>query len=235
MTHRITMKVLHDWLGITPSTPGYGTTFGARSKAALFAKLSNRRAPAITAADIKRVAADLGVSEAIIRAVRAVEAPRGAFDDDGRPSILFERHKFRAHTQPAGRFDKTHSALSGGPYGPGGYGKFSAQYEKLAAACALDPEAAFSACSWGAFQVLGENARALDYESPLHMAESLTVSEAAHLDCFARFVRTNRLQDELQACRPGQPESCVPFVSRYNGPGFRQFSYHTKLARAALA
>lgn len=230
---RLTIRNLHDRIGITPDVPGYGTAFGARSKAALSAHLSNKSAPALTAADFARVAAELRAPVAIIRAVRKVEAPRGPFDDQGRPSLLFERHVFRRNTDPAGRFDKSHPDLSGPAYGPGGYGAFSAQYDRLAAACALDPEAAFQACSWGAFQVLGENAVALGYASALDMVEALTVSEAAHLDSFARFVRTNGLEDELRACRPGDPDSCIPFVSKYNGPGFRQFNYHVKLAEAA--
>jgi len=124
--------------------------------------------------------------------------------------------------------------LCGPPYGPGGYGKFSAQYGKLAQAAALDPEAAFRACSWGAFQVLGENAVALGYPSAFAMALSLTESEAAHLDSFVRFVRANKIVDALRGCRPGDPASCIPFVKVYNGAGFRAFSYHEKLANAAL-
>jgi hypothetical protein len=229
------IQQLHDRIGITPDTPGYGVAFGPKSKAALFAVLSNCNAPALTDADINATAARLGVKPAIIRAVRKVEAPRGPFDDDGRPSILYERHVFARNTDPVGRFNKSHPILSASKgYGPGGYGPFSAQYDRLAAACALDPGAAFEACSWGAFQVLGENAESMGYASAFDMALALTVSEAAHLDSFARFVRTNGLEDELRECRAGDPASCIPFVSRYNGSGFRKFNYHVKLAEAAL-
>jgi len=229
MTERLTVRKLQTRLGVTADGQ-----FGPRSKAALFAHLTNTKAPALTSADFERVAADLRAPVAIIRAVRKVEAPRGPFDDLGRPNPLYERHVFRRNCEPPGRFDLAAPLLSGGPYGAGGYGKFSAQYDKLAAACALDPEAAFRACSWGAFQVLGENAIALGYASAFDMAVALTKSEAAHLDSFARFVKANRLEDELRACRPGVPDSCIPFVSVYNGKGFRQFNYHTKLAEAAL-
>ena len=89
-----------------------------------------------------------------------------------------------------------------------------------------------TACSWGAFQVLGEHAEGLDYESPYAMALALAESEGVHLDCFRRFVESRKLVDEFRACRRGDPESCVPFVQRYNGAGFRAFDYHTKLANA---
>jgi hypothetical protein len=232
---RMTVKGLHDRIGITPDTPGYGKVFGQRSKAALFAVLSNCNAPALTDADFKRVADDLGVSVKMIRAVRKVEAPRGAFDDMGRPSILYERHVFARNCDPAGCHNTAAPVLSASKgYGPGGYGPFDAQYDRLALACGLDPHAAFSACSWGAFQVLGENWEGCGYASPFDMALALTVSEAAHLDSFARFVRMKRLEDELRACRPGDPESCVPFVRGYNGTGYKAFNYHVKLAQAAL-
>lgn len=228
----LTMQSLHDRIGIVPSTPGYGVTFGARSKSALLAKLSNKKAPALTADDFKAAANRLNVPVGRIKGVRKVEAPRGPFDDDGRPSILYERHKFRNHTDPVGRFNVDHPDLSGPPFGPGGYGPFSAQYDRLLRACALDPDAAFQACSWGAFQVLGENAVALGYPSAFDMAITLTTSEAAHLESFVRYVEVNNLVDELRACTPGNAASCVPFVKAYNGPGYKMFNYHTKLADA---
>jgi hypothetical protein len=168
-----------------------------------------------------------------MKASKRVEAPRGAFDDKGRPSILFERHVFSRNTTPKGRFNASHPTLSAvRGYGRGGYGAFSAQYGKLQKAYALDPEAAFEACSWGAFQVLGENAVTLGYESARAMAVALAQSEAAHLDSYVRFIQVNGLADELGRCRAGDPDSCVPFVEAYNGTGFRNFSYHIKFAEA---
>jgi hypothetical protein len=230
---RLTLADLHDRIGIAPDVAGYGEAFGPMSEAALNALLSNPRPAALTDADFQAAADKLGVAPRMMKAVRKVEAPRGAFDDQGRPTILYERHVFRRNTEPRGHFDAIAPALSGAAYGPGGYGAYSAQYGKLFDACALDPEAAFRACSWGAFQVLGENAEALGYASALDMAVALANSEAAHLDSFVRFVRANGLADELRACRPGDATSCVPFVSKYNGPGYAQFAYHFKLAEAA--
>ncbi|HEX8643049.1 MAG TPA: N-acetylmuramidase family protein [Allosphingosinicella sp.] len=203
-------------------------------KQTLMQRLSNTNAPALSEEDYKQAAANLGVPVKHIKAVRTVEVREDPFDDQGRPTILFERHIFAKHCVPAGRFNASNPAISGGPYGKGNYGSKASQYEKLAAACALDPEAAFRACSWGAFQVLGQNAVDLGYGSAVAMGFALTKSEAAHLDCFLRFLKVNKLVDELQACRAGDPASCVPFVKKYNGSGYATFSYHKKLA-AALA
>lgn len=232
---RITMKALHDRIGVTPSTPGYGSNFGPISRKKLNALLSNPTAPAATLDDFKAVADSLGIPVAIMRAVRKIESRYGAFDDHGRPSILYERHVFARNTEPKGKFNAAHPGLSATKgYGDGGYGKLSVQYSRLHDACALDPHAAFAACSWGAFQVLGEHADDLNYGTPLDMALALTTGERAHLDCFARFIRVNKLEDELRACKPGNAKSCVPFVSRYNGPGHAEFGYAPKLATSAL-
>lgn len=227
---RLTIIDLQNHIGVNADG-----SFGPKSRDALFAKLSNKNAPPLTDDDLYRMAQRLGVPVGHIKGIREVEAPRGAFDDRGRPSILYERHKFRNNTVPVGRFNASHPGLSGPAYGPGGYGAYSAQYGKLAAACALDAEAAFRACSWGAFQVLGENAVTLGYASAYDMAISLTTGEAAHLETFVRFVEVNHLVEKLQACKPGNPDSCRAFVSVYNGAGYRDFNYHIKLAEAIAA
>ena len=222
---KLTVAGLRAFLGL-PAVGG----FDAGARAALFARLSNKAAAPLTSADIAGAAATLGVTSKMVSAVRQVEVAGDAFDALGRPRILFERHIF--HRKTGGAFDKSHPILSN-PVG-GGYGKFSAQYGKLADACALDPDAAFQAASWGAFQVLGSNAVSLGYKSAFDMALALTVSEAAHLDSFVRFVRVNKLVAALQACKPGNAASCVAFVKAYNGPGFAKNDYHNKLAKAAL-
>jgi N-acetylmuramidase-like protein len=198
---KLDVAALLGWLGL-PAAGG----FDAAATTALFDRLSSTRAPALTDADFAGVAAELGVSPGIVRAVNKVEAPRGAFDTQGRPSILYEKHVFARNT--GGRFNASHPILSAAKWQPGTYGALSIQYDKLAQACALDPDAAFRACSW--------------------------VSEAAHLDCFVRFIRSNNLVAKLQACTPGDPASCVPFVRAYNGPAFAKNNYHVKLAAAAL-
>lgn len=201
----------------------------------MLALITNPHAAALTDADYQQAAASLGngVTPKHMMASKHVEAPRGAFDDHGRSSILYERHVFSRNTHPKGRFNASHPELSAmAGYGPGGYGAFSAQYGKLQAAYALEPEAAFEACSWGAFQVLGENAASLGYPSARAMAVELAKSEAAHLDSYVRFIRVNNLAAKLGACRAGDPDSCIPFVEAYNGHGFRSFSYHVKFADA---
>lgn len=227
---RLTIEQLQTSIGVAADGQ-----FGPKSRAALFAKLSNKNALAMTDADFVAAASRINVPVGHIKGVRKIEAPRGAYDDQGRPSILYERHKFRNNCVPVGRFNTSHPDISGPPYGAGGYGPFSAQYDRFAAACALDPEAAFRACSWGAFQVLGENAVACGYPSAYDMALSLTEGEGAHLDMFMRFLEAEHLVEAFRACRPHDPESCQAFVAAYNGSGYKEFHYDTKLAEAIAA
>jgi hypothetical protein len=126
---RLDVAALQQRIGVTPDGQ-----FGPASKAALFAALTNLTAPSLTTADFEAAAAELGVGVNIIKAVRKVEAPRGPFDDQGRSSLLYERHIFAAESKSL--FNKSHPHLSGPPYGPGGYGSFASQYDKLADACA---------------------------------------------------------------------------------------------------
>ena len=98
---RISLKDLHDAIGITPDIPGYGKVFGPRSKEALRRFLTNRKAPAINDADIVIMASLMEVDPRIMRAVRKVEAPRGSYDNTGMITMLYERHVFtRNDTDP---------------------------------------------------------------------------------------------------------------------------------------
>lgn len=219
---------------VTPAPTAAGS-FDGLSWAQMVALITNVRAPALTEDDYRRAAEKLGngVTVRHMKASKIVEAPRGAYDEHGRPSILYERHVFSRNTTPKGRFNASHPNLSSvRGYGAGGYGPFSAQYTRLQQAYALDPESAFEACSWGAFQVLGENAVSLGYASARAMAVELAKGEAAHLDSYVRFIQANNLADELGRCRAGDPASCIPFVSVYNGEQYAQFGYHTKFAAA---
>lgn len=237
---RLTIKTLHDRIGITPDIAGYGVAFGPKSREALRRTVMNLKAPGLTESDFIVFASRMNLPVGYVKGVREVEAPRGAFTDDGIVSPLYERHVAYRNSDRGSTLAKQRPDLFAKTgYGRGGYGAYNAQFGKVADACAYDPEAAFAGASWGAFQVLGENARALGYDDPFDMVMQLRQSEAAHLDCFRRFIewkkhyRTKRpLIEHLRECKPGNPDSCIPFVEGYNGTGFRNFDYHKKLANA---
>ena len=107
----------------------------------------------LSESDFEAAASSLGVDVAAIKAVCEVEAPRGGFQSNGEPTILFERHLFSRYTH--GKWDASNPDISNPK--PGGYGGTVAQHGRLQRAAKLDRQAALKATSWGKFQILGVN------------------------------------------------------------------------------
>jgi hypothetical protein len=175
----------------------------------------------------------LNCEPASIRAVSQVEASdRGGFNDDDSPTILYERHYF--HRLTGGRFNgarinNTAAGLLSAPSW-GGHGTFSMQAKKLEAAAKLDRDAALKSCSWGLFQIMGANHEAAGYPDIQRFINAMYRSIDDHLRAFVMFIRHDtRLLDAL---RDKQWET---FARIYNGPGYRENEYHTKMARAYKA
>ena len=189
----------------------------------------NRKAPAITREDRERVAKSLGVSLRHIEALEKVESNGRSFDGAGRPVILPEPHIFFRLTE--GRFGTT--AFSYARWGTRPYPQtFDARWDLLADMAQRDESAALQSASWGLFQVMGFHWKACGYESPEHFASAMAADEDNQLEAMAAFILAEGLDDELRACRAGNPDSCRAFCRGYNGPGYAKNAYHTKFARA---
>jgi hypothetical protein len=142
-----------------------------------------------TEADYLRFAEILGIDAATIRAVMEVETgPGSGFLPDGRMKILFERHVF--HRLTGGRYDESHpdvSSPTGGGYGPSG----DAQYNRVAEAFSLDPDAALQATSWGRLQIMGMQYKSLGYDTVGEFVRFMSQSDANQLEAgFIGFIRT---------------------------------------------
>ena len=182
------------------------------------------QARAITDEDFARAAWRLGCEEAVVRAVARVESGgRTGFLEDGRPKILFESRWF--HKLTGGRFDESHDHLST-PTWVRNYRGGAAEYDRLAEAADLDPEAALKSASWGMFQILGINHHVVGFATVEDYVAAQLESEGAHLDAFTTFVIANRLDDELRDKR------WADFAFGYNGPGYRANQYDRKMADA---
>lgn len=182
----------------------------------------------LTEAAFVQAAQALGCELPAVKAVAEVESRGAAFDPQGRPTILYERHVFARNCRPAGRFDASHPDLSAPRgYGPGGYGGREQQWQRLGKAHALDAQAALKAASWGMFQILGENHSACGHATVESFVQAMTISQLEHLQAFVRFVASHRLR--LQALRTLDWAS---FALYYNGKNYAQFSYDKKMAAA---
>lgn len=203
-------------------TPADGK-WGPASRAALLAHFADPSPMKISTVEMQAIAERLGCSLKQLAAVAAVESSGDGFDRNGRPKILYERHIF--HRLTGGNF----SPASFSRANFGGYNEDS--WAKLADAAGRNPDAAFSSCSWGRFQVMGMHWKRLGYASAFALASACIGDEVGHFDLLARFIEANGLKDELRRLS-SRPEDCAPFARAYNGPEFARFSYDKKLARA---
>jgi len=183
-----------------------------------FHGLALPRSPGI----FRNLADELNCGVAAIGAFVEIEAGGKGFLRDGRPKILFERHKFRKFT--GGRFDASNPQISNSQ--PGGYVGGAAEYQRLAAAYALDPVAAVLSASWGATQIMGFNHEMAGYLLPGAMVGDFCNAEDKQLFGFANFIRSAGLADALR------DREWLVLSDGFNGKGGREKGYPTKLAAA---
>jgi N-acetylmuramidase-like protein len=183
----------------------------------------------LTDQDFARAAKELNVEEAAIRAVAEVEAAGQGFLADGRPAILYEAHIFHAETKAkhAGAKDRRGVLLSSPKWNRSLYGAAgAAQHDRYEDARKLDPDAANKACSWGMFQILGQNHKACGFDSSQAFVDAMWGGASAHLDAFVAFIKANKLDGPLRA------KNWAAFARGYNGPGYAQNAYDKKMAAA---
>jgi hypothetical protein len=186
----------------------------------------------LTDEDFARAAKELNVEVAAIRAVAEVEAgaPGQGFIADGRPAILYEAHIFHAETKGkhSGAKDRRGVALSSPKWDRSLYGATgAAQHARYEDARKLDPDAANKACSWGTFQILGQNHKQCGFDTSQAFVDAMwTGGAAAHLDAFVAFIKANNLDGPLRA------KNWAAFARGYNGPAYAQNAYDKKMANA---
>jgi hypothetical protein len=185
----------------------------------------------LTDADFKRAAAELNVEVAAIRAVAEVESAGAGILPDGRPAILYEAHIFHKETggKHAGAKDRRGVALSSSSWNKALYGATgSAQHNRYEDARALNADAANKACSWGMFQILGQNHKACGFDDSQAFVDAMWLGGApAHLDAFVQFIKADsKLHTALRN------RQWATFARIYNGPGYAQNAYDTKMANA---
>ncbi|WP_257540689.1 N-acetylmuramidase family protein [Sphingobium sp. CFD-1] len=197
---------------------------GPVSKAAILACLTDGPDYPITDSDVAEAARDLGVDPAKVWAVYDVESTGKPFIE-GRPTILFEPHRFSKST--GHRYDNSHPAISSRTWNRKLYpASQKGRWDQLLAAVSLDVDAGFMSASYGGFQILGENYAVCDAHDPWAFAWRQSRTEGDQLDAFVRFVIGNRLQGALQR------GDWAAFAKGYNGTAYRENQYDTRLAAA---
>ena len=191
--------------------------------------------------DMIDFATDNNLELAVVKAVNQVESRGKGFLIHGRPVILFEGHVFWRELKKRGVNPKDFDLNT---YGDVLYEKWtkkhykggSGEYTRLEKAAGMSdqPEvhdAAYSAASWGAFQIMGFHYKNLGYASVDHFVSEHYEHEREHLKAFGKFIATTtfsgkKLIDWLRE------KNWDKFAHGYNGSGYKKNKYHIKLANA---
>lgn len=172
----------------------------AQSKPLTFGKL--------TEADFQGAAETLGsdIEVAMIKAFAEVESGgRSGFSALGFPKIAFEGHIFRKYTN--NKFDKTHPQLSyayvtkAGPEWKKNNKDDATALKTLNAAMTLNRDAAYKACSWGMFQIMGFNYGDCGYSSIDAFVESMKAGESGQLKAFVGYCKKKTGMKEALAAK----------------------------------
>lgn len=185
--------------------------------------------------DFAAAAAELGVEEARIRAVSAVESAGTGFLSDGRPKILFEGHVFwrelkNAGADPGALVDKDASLadILYPKWDKSHYKGGAAEYGRLERAQNIHQQAALRSASWGMFQIMGNNCKACACDNVEAFVDSMRTA-GGQLKAFCGFIRSN---PALLKALKATPPDWAGFAKRYNGAGYAQNKYDTRLAEA---
>jgi hypothetical protein len=194
------------------------------TRSAILQALTNGPDYRLEQIDIEDAAHQIGAEPAAIWAVHDVESSGNPFVN-GRPTILFEPHRFSKAT--GHRYDATHQDISSREWTRKLYpGTQTGRWNQLLDAVALDVDAGFGSASYGAFQILGENHAMCDAHTAWDFAWRNAQTEADQLQGFILFVKAAGLVLALRA------RDWATFARGYNGTAYRANAYDTRLAAA---
>lgn len=186
--------------------------------------------------DLIHFAQQYNLELACVKAVNEVESSGRGFLINGMAKILFEGHVFWRQLEERG-IDP--NELSNPENRDILYKKWTRQfylsgtreYDRLEKAINLgtDPRiksAALSSASWGSFQIMGYHARKLGYPSVEVFVDDMQKHERNHLEAFGKYLETYGCMQFLKE------KKWASFAKCYNGSGFAENKYDTKLAAA---
>jgi hypothetical protein len=186
-----------------------------------------------TIQDIAAVARQFNFEPAALLAVAEVESGGQAYavvDDRPEPLIRFEGHYFDRRLTPdkqlRARAEKLASPIAGKIPNPR---KQAGRWRLLERAAAIDRKAAYESVSWGLGQVMGAHWAWLGFESVDALVEEARNGVDGQARLMARYIEKAGLAASLTA------RNWNAFARGYNGPDYRRYRYHTRLATAYLS
>lgn len=208
---------------------------GDKTRAAL---LEQNISKLLKDSDYTAAAARLKVSELAIRVFGAVEGRGVGFLKNGKPKILFERHRMYAYLRLKKGAAFANKMTVERPNivnkKSGGYQGNEAEYVRLELAKQIDVECALMSASWGQFQIMGENWKELGYTSAQDFVDQQFASESFQLEAFIRFIewKTGMIDDKkVKLIDALRAENWDAVFTLYNGPNYKKLGYQAKFQK----
>lgn len=171
--------------------------------------------------DLPRIGAQIGVGEDELHAVLDVEAAGSGFDSLGRPKMLRETHVFYQQVPMNLRALAVNEGLATPKWVRNYHSESYSDLEKMRF---IDEPSALRSCSWGRGQIMGFNHEAAGYDTPEEMILAFMDDEENHVQGMVNFIRANNLDRYLRT------HQWDKFALGYNGSGYKENGYATKLA-----
>ncbi len=184
------------------------------------------RYTSLSEADFKKVAEELGIEVAAMKAVVEIEAGKKmeGFWAPGVPVANFDLTMYNQYrrkvktVRKAPASEKIPAGLTGA-YARKEWGLL-VKYRKI------NLDAANMGTFWGMFQIGGFNYKLCGCESIDEMVRLMSFSELEQLELFASFVVNTGM---IKALRE---KNWTSFARQYNGAGYAKRGYHTRMAAA---
>lgn len=181
----------------------------------------------LTDDDFRKVAEELGVEVAAIKAVVEIEAGKThqGFSGPGKPLVNFDLSMFRSFASRRGinlgKYTSQYPSVFSGSRR-----SQSEVYDRLQIAMQIDSALAVESTFWGMFQIGGFNWERCGAKSIEDFVKLMSRSERDQLELFAGFITNTDLLKHLRN------KNWAAFARGYNGPSYARRGYHTRLAAA---
>ena len=187
----------------------------------------------LTNDQVAEIARQNGIQPAALLAVKLIESGQNSgFLASDRPQILFEGHTFyklltqhRKDLKIQELMAKNKSIIY--PRWTKAYYKGGeAEWNRLMKAREIDENLANQSASWGMFQIMGFNYRSCGCKTIQEFVEKMSAGPDEQLRLSVEFIKKGKMIDFLNQ------HKWAVFAKWYNGSGYKQNRYDTKLAAA---
>lgn len=191
----------------------------------------NHRSDVVTDYDYRVFANVLDIDIPSLKAVREVEtAGRSGFNKDGSVTILFEAAVFYKQLKEVGldpeNYIKEHPGIISRKWDKKLYKGGTAEWTRLREAIGINEVAALKSASWGIFQTMGFNYEKAGCENIFDFVQKMQRSQFWQFILGLEFMKNSGTLGYLRK------HDWAGFAYRYNGPGYKENAYDTKLKNA---